>query len=101
MFVAADRSTFQSKHPSVLNLVGDWDGFLSNSGEELVLEDERGREVDRVAYSDDGDWGVRGKGPLNSLADFLQETPFRVAAPGQRFLETNFEFLFAEEQSEI
>ncbi len=40
-------------------IMGEWTGKLSNSGEELRLEDAEGNVVDRVAYADQGDWAQR------------------------------------------
>lgn len=61
LVVAANREELQ-RHYAVLSsvvVVGDWTGRLSNSGEEIRLEDGDGEMVDRVAYSDQGDWARR------------------------------------------
>ena len=61
--VAADVATFSAKYPNVANVVGDWDGKLSNSGETVELVDNEGAVVDSVRYADQGDWAVRVLGP--------------------------------------
>ncbi len=63
LVVAADVAVFSAGHPGVTNVVGGWTGWLSNSGERIVLEDDRGRAVDTVTYADQGDWAVRELGP--------------------------------------
>jgi len=64
LVVAADVNVFKAKYPSVTNVVGGWQGRLSNSGENIVLSDNLGMVIDRVHYSDEGDWAVRLLGPL-------------------------------------
>ncbi len=64
LVVAADVEIFQIKYPSVANVVGGWVGRLSNSGETLELTNARGRVIDSVRYSDEGDWSVRFLGPV-------------------------------------
>ena len=65
LVVAADADVFAAKYPGVTNVVAGWSGRLSNGGETIELEDERGRRVDRVQYADQGDWAVRDLGPLD------------------------------------
>ncbi|HUT13745.1 MAG TPA: lamin tail domain-containing protein, partial [Thermoguttaceae bacterium] len=62
LVVAADVDAFAAAYPNVpvgTRIVGGWIGRLSNSGEEIELLDDIGRRMDRVAYSDQGDWSVR------------------------------------------
>jgi VCBS repeat-containing protein len=66
LVVAANAAAFAAKYPGVSNFVGGWVGQLSNRGEEIELEDALGNRVDRVEYSDQGDWAVRRRGPLNN-----------------------------------
>ncbi len=63
LVVTADPTVFHARHPGVSNYIVDrgWDGRLSNSGENVELVDQTGRVVDRVQYSDEGDWSVRLK----------------------------------------
>ena len=63
--VAADLATFATNHPSVTNVVGNWNGILSNSGQLLELVDDNGQRVDAVRYADEGDWATRTRGPLD------------------------------------
>jgi len=59
LVVAADVAAFQAAHPGVGNVVGGWVGRLSNSGEEIEIEDASGERVDLVHYADEGDWATR------------------------------------------
>ena len=66
LVVAADPAAFSAKYPLVANVVGGWTGQLSNSGEDIELENALGEREDLVSYADDGDWGIRVRGPLDS-----------------------------------
>ena len=59
LVVAADLNTFTSKYPGVSNVVGNWDGILSNSGQQIALVDALGQSADSVRYADDGEWAPR------------------------------------------
>ncbi len=48
--------------------LGPWVGRLSNGGESLRLVNNSGREMDRLEYSDDGDWPVAPDGSGATLA---------------------------------
>ncbi len=63
LVVAANTAAFSAKHDRVTNVVGDWQGRLSNSSESIELVDDRGTLVDRVHYADEGDWARRTRGP--------------------------------------
>ncbi|MGB0384091.1 MAG: lamin tail domain-containing protein [Ardenticatenaceae bacterium] len=65
LVVAADVTAFQAKYPGITNVVGPWDGKLSNSGEKIELEDENGDRVAAFRYADEGPWAVRREGPLD------------------------------------
>jgi len=65
LVVAADLVVFTNTHPGVSNVVGNWTGRLSNSHEDLDLDNALGNRVDSVAYADEGDWGIRQRGPLD------------------------------------
>ena len=65
LVVAADMATFTSNHPGVVNVVGNWVGQLSNSDEDLDLDDAFGARVDSVYYADKGDWADRQVGELD------------------------------------
>jgi hypothetical protein len=64
LVVAANAAQFSAKYPSVANVIGDWRGVLSNTGEEIELENAAGQRVDRVEYADEGDWAVRIRSPF-------------------------------------
>ena len=65
LVVAANVTAFQAAHPGFAGTVaGGWTGQLSNSGEKITLEDAAGLEVDTVDYADEGDWAIRGRGPV-------------------------------------
>jgi hypothetical protein len=59
LVVAADVAAFRTKYPAVANVVGGWTGRLSNSRDEVELEDPSGNRVDLVEYADEGDWATR------------------------------------------
>ncbi len=63
LVIAADVNAFNIKYPSVTNVVGGWDGRLSNSGELIELVDHAGEVINSVRYADQGDWGIRELGP--------------------------------------
>ncbi|MEZ5326768.1 MAG: lamin tail domain-containing protein [Verrucomicrobiales bacterium] len=58
LVVAADLATFQQLHPAITNVVGPYSGQLSNSAEDIELEDAGGDRVDIVAYADSGHWAT-------------------------------------------
>jgi hypothetical protein len=64
LVVAADVNVFIAKYPGVSNVVGGWDGRLSNMGEAIELVDAAGVRIDWVHYADEGDWSVRFLGPI-------------------------------------
>lgn len=61
LVVAADPERYRGD-PDLL-VVGPWLGRLSNRGERIRLIDSLGREMDDVAYADEGDWAPRVRGP--------------------------------------
>jgi len=63
LVVAANADTFRAMYPWVSNVVGGWEGRLSNRGEAIELLDNAGVRIDRVNYADEGDWIVRELGP--------------------------------------
>ncbi|MBC8218000.1 MAG: lamin tail domain-containing protein, partial [Planctomycetes bacterium] len=65
LVVASDVNEFTAKYPGVTNVVGGWDGRLSNSGERIELVDKAGVLVDVVHYADQGEWAVRQLGPVD------------------------------------
>ncbi len=65
LVVAADLAVFRRKYPAVQNVVGGWSGRLSNSDEEIQLDDTLGNGVDSLHYANEGDWSIRRQGPLD------------------------------------
>ncbi|MEW6156460.1 MAG: lamin tail domain-containing protein [Verrucomicrobiota bacterium] len=65
LVVAQDTNVFQAKYPNVTNLVGNWEGILSNSGQRIQLVDASGETVDSIRYTDDGTWARREKGAID------------------------------------
>ncbi len=59
LVVAADVTAFNAKYPGVPGVVGGWTGRLSNSRDEIELEDASGNRVDLVQYADQGEWATR------------------------------------------
>jgi len=73
LVVAANVAAFQAAHPGFAGqLVGGWTGKLSNSGEHLVLSDASGATIDEVHYSDEGEWGLRGRGPIEPRLNVMR-----------------------------
>jgi len=65
LVVAADPNWLIVNYGGVANVVGGWDGKLSNSGERVELVDSSGGRIDSVRYADQGDWGTRELGPVD------------------------------------
>ena len=65
LVVAADVQQFRETYGVRDNLVGGWTGKLSDRGEPIELVRPDGTLVDRVEYSDEGDWAIRIRGELD------------------------------------
>ena len=61
--VAAHLPTFQAKYPGITNVVGPFSGRLSNTEDDLDLDDPLGNNRDSVHYADSGDWAPRRQVP--------------------------------------
>ncbi len=59
LVVAANVPAFSALFPAVTNVVGPWTGGLSNSGEQIQIDNALGKKIDEVHYSDQGDWADR------------------------------------------
>lgn len=59
LVITADTATFEVTYGVLPNVIGNWAGKLSNSGEKIVLTDATGKDVDEVRYQDQGDWAIR------------------------------------------
>jgi hypothetical protein len=82
LVVAAQKASFQALYPGVTNVVGDyvvmrttnlfgniitnWANTLSNTRDEIELENASGGRIDLVEYAEEGDWAQRQRG-LNDL----------------------------------
>jgi hypothetical protein len=64
--VARDRAYLASLFPEI-PILGDFEGRLSNDGEELRLVDARGNRADEVRYYDGGTWPAAADGGGSSL----------------------------------
>ena len=70
--VAADVDKFSALYPTVTNVVGGWQGKLSNNAENIRLRDDLGNEVDEAFYADSGDFAIRRLVPVpTDLVNFV------------------------------
>jgi hypothetical protein len=60
LVVAANAAHLRRVFPSI-EVVGDWEGRLRNTGDLIRLLDQRGNLVDEVDYKPGGDWPVLAK----------------------------------------
>ncbi len=65
LVVASNIDTFMDIYPDIYNVIGGWEGRLSNSGEKIELIDGVGTIIDTVVYADEGNWSVRELGPVD------------------------------------
>ncbi|MEX0586347.1 MAG: lamin tail domain-containing protein, partial [Pirellulales bacterium] len=84
--IAADPLRFAQLYPSVTNVVGGWTGRLSNTGEDVELEDATGDRASLVSYRDEGDWSLR-RPEANIFSGFDGWTWFSEHDGGGRSLE--------------
>ncbi|MHC1764386.1 MAG: lamin tail domain-containing protein [Verrucomicrobiia bacterium] len=54
--VVRNRAAFQARYGTGAVIAGEYQGNLSNGGEEIVLENAAGAEICRVRYSDKAPW---------------------------------------------
>ena len=83
LVIAADTNAFHTRYPGVDNVVGNWDGQLSNAGETIALANAQGDVVDTVQYTDGGDWGfrVQGSGETRAITVTRSGTTATVTVP--------------------
>jgi len=78
LVVAAHRQSFMNKYPTVTNVIGDWifmrvtnvvghtitnyQNLLSNTRNDIDLDNPSGERMDSVEYADEGDWAIRQRG---------------------------------------
>jgi hypothetical protein len=55
LVVADDAAWLSNRFPDA-HIIGDFNGNLSNGGEDLVLSDQHGNPADTIHYYDDGTW---------------------------------------------
>ena len=67
--VLAREPLLTQKHYGLGNVLGPWEGGLSNSAETLLLRDQNGNPADRVRYADEGSYPETpdGEGPSLEL----------------------------------
>jgi hypothetical protein len=66
LVVAADAGLLRAVHGDI-NVIGNFEGRLSNDGDLLRLEDEKGNLVNEVDYKPGGDWPELAHGGGSSL----------------------------------
>ena len=59
LVIAADPQAFTARYPEAPKPFGPWVGQLGNRGNTIRLVNASGDTVDRVSYSDEGDWANR------------------------------------------
>src|SRR5436190_6072887 len=78
LVVAANRQSFAIKYPTATNVLGDFvvvrttnvgvgtytnfENSLSNTRDQIKLNDAAGNTIDDVTYADEGDWAIRQRG---------------------------------------
>ncbi len=68
LVVTSNLAAFQAAHPGFVGtVIGGWMGSLANGGERVQLDDALGNKVSDVAYADEGEWALRGRGDLTFL----------------------------------
>ncbi|NLF39128.1 hypothetical protein GX586_06770 [bacterium] len=73
LVIAADPAALKSQ-TGLQNIIGPFDGQLSNSGEALRLRDNSNRVLDELEYNDAGEWPPAADGSGASLAKINRDT---------------------------
>jgi hypothetical protein len=74
LLVARNAAKAREKY-GITNVVGDFEGKLSNSGERIALVDDRDNYVDAVTYADSGEWPYAPDGFGRSLERVVATGP--------------------------
>lgn len=82
--IADNAEVFQSEYPDYSGLLFDSSFSLKNTGEELIIQDDTGVDIDSVTYTPD--WG--GKGDGNSLHFDGNTWAGAVPSPGEASIKT-------------
>lgn len=75
LVIAADLEAFRQNHPAVVNVVGPYSGQLSNTSEDIELEDAEGKRIAYVEYADSGHWAKRRTTRLASYDHWEWDAP--------------------------
>ncbi len=67
LVIAASRTNFLARYPGVTNVLGDWEGKLSNIEDEIRLIDHTGETVSTVPYADSGEWAIRARASADAF----------------------------------
>ena len=59
LVITADVEAFAMVYPNVTNVIGNWEGKLSNRGENIRLTKANGKTETEVHYAPEGDWAQR------------------------------------------
>jgi len=62
VLVVANRSAFEIRYGTGLNVAGEFGGGLSNAGETIAVVDDADRVIQEFAYGDSGDWPAEADG---------------------------------------
>ncbi len=67
LVIANDAALLREKYPELTRVIGDFEGSLSNGGENILLRDRAGNPADQVRYYDGGRWPGYADGGGSSL----------------------------------
>ncbi|MBI9017284.1 MAG: lamin tail domain-containing protein [Phycisphaerae bacterium] len=76
VLIVKDRVAFLSKYPAISSIIaGEYDGKLSNSGEEIKLEDYWNGTIVSFTYADSRLWPLAADGNGHSLVPLVSAIP--------------------------
>ena len=67
ILVVANESAFEARYGDALNVAGEFDGDLSDDGEQITLEDIAGETIVQFTYDDEGGWPTDPDGDGSTL----------------------------------